>query len=144
MKDLGSLKKDGSVEPYVRFLLRDDNILVMKWKGFVKGDLIKEAHEVVLEILEKNKITGLIEDVIEFSGPFSEVNEWFISYWVPKALENGLKKAGVLMNSNIFTQLSVEALKENPTFKELGLGYRIFDKMDNAVNWLQGKDLVNS
>lgn len=144
MKDVGSLKKDGSVEPYVRFLLRDDNILVMKWKGFVKGDLIKEAHEVVLGLIDKHKIAGIIEDVVEFSGPFSEVNEWFISYWVPKALKNGLQKAAVLMNSNIFTQLSVEALKENPTFKELGLGYRIFDKMDLAISWLKDKELVNS
>lgn len=136
MKEIAALKKEGFDIPFVKFLLRKDNVLIMEWKGFVKADLIKEAHEKALSVIKENNVTGLVEDVVNFTGPFTEVNQWFISYWVPAALKVGLKKAGVLMSSSYFTQLSVEQLKENSEFKRLGLGYRIFGEMNKATDWL--------
>jgi hypothetical protein len=38
----------------------------------------------------------------------------------------------------------VQDLQENSTFKQLGLGYRIFGSLDNATNWLKENELVNS
>lgn len=144
MKTLATKQKADAKAPFVSFLLTEDNILIMRWKGFVKGDLIKEAHESVLKFIQEHEVNGIVEDVVDFTGPFSEVNEWFINYWVPKALKIGLKKAAVVMSKNIFTQLSVQDLQENPTFKELGLGYRIFGSLDDAVTWLKEKELINS
>jgi hypothetical protein len=142
-KELGALKRPGMSEPFVKFLLREDNILVMKWKGFVSGDSIKEAHTQVLEHLKKNQVTGLVEDVVDFTGPFHEVNTWFVQVWVPAALKNGLSKAAVIMSKSVFTQLSVNDLKENADFKKLGLGYRIFDRINPAAEWILAKELVS-
>lgn len=141
---LASKKKPGSSVPFLTFLLDQDNILIMKWHGFVKGEFIKEGHEDCLKYIQEHKITDLVEDVVDFSGPFAEVNDWFINYWVPKALQRGLKKAAVLMNKDVFTGLSVEALKENPEFKKLGLGYQIFGDMNDVIYWLREKEIVKS
>lgn len=143
-RELASKKKGGSSEPFITFFLQGEGTLTMEWKGFVKGELIKEGHEDALEYIQQHNITGIIEDVVDFSGPFTEVNDWFINYWVPKALQNGLKKAAVLMNKNLFTELSVEALKENPEFKKLGLGYRVFGDINNAMKWLKEEEVVSS
>jgi hypothetical protein len=144
MKELAILKKEGQTEPYVKFLLHQEGILIMQWKGFVKGDLIKHAHEVVFEHIKKHNITAIVEDVVNFSGPFQDVNAWFISTWVPQALSLGLTHAAVIMSKNFFTQLSVNDLKENPTFKQLGLAYRIFDNLDQSVGWIKEKELLKS
>lgn len=141
-REIATKKKNGSDQPYLRFIQQPNQILVMQWKGFVKADLIKEGHEDALRYIQQYQFKGIVEDVVDFSGPFTEVNEWFIQYWVPQALQRGLKKAAVLMNKNLFTQLSVEALKENPAFKQLGLGYRIFGELEEALSWLEHQDQV--
>ncbi len=142
MKEVASVKKGSNAEPFVKFLLCDDQVLIMQWKGFVNAELIKEAHEKVLVLIKDNRITGIVEDVVDFTGPFTEVNQWFITQWVPAALKLGLKKAAVLMSASIFTQLSVEMLKENPEFKKLGLGYQVFGQMEKASAWLTERNQV--
>jgi hypothetical protein len=140
MVEILTLKKQGTGVPFIRYFLREDNILILKWIGFSNAELIIKAHEEVYAMIEKRKITALVEDVTEFNGPFASVNQWFIDTWVPKATKSGLKKAGVIMNENVFTQLSADQLRDNPEFKKLGLGYRIFDKIDTAAAWIHEKE----
>ena len=144
MKEVASLTKDEGRDPFIKFLLRSDNVLIMQWKGFSKPEQIKQGHEKVLDLISEHKVEGIVEDIVNFTGPFSEVNQWFITNWVPRALKVGLKKAAVLMSTSVFTQLSVEQLKENTDFKKLGLGYRIFGEVEKAATWIKETEKVEA
>ncbi len=144
MKELASLTKDEGRDPFIKFLLRSDNVLIMQWKGFSKPEQIKQGHEKVLDLISEHKVEGIVEDIVNFTGPFSEVNQWFITNWVPRALKVGMKKAAVLMSTSVFTQLSVEQLKENTDFKKLGLGYRIFGEVEKAAAWIKETEKVEA
>lgn len=137
MKELQKLTKPGSKTPYLIFYLTDNNTLLFSWNGFLDVDNIIKVHEQSLDLIKKNKINNLIEDVRKFSGPFSKANDWFVNTYTPAILKLGVEKTAVILNDNVFTQLSVNDLKENPEFKKMGLSYRVFNSIDDANEWIR-------
>lgn len=137
MKELLKLTKPGSKSPYLVFSLIDNNTLLFNWNGFLDVDNIIKAHEQSLELIKKYKVVNLIEDVRKFSGPFSKANDWFINTYTPSIIKLGVSKTAVILNDNVFTELSVNDLKENPEFKKMGLLYRVFGSMEDATEWIR-------
>ncbi|ELR71791.1 hypothetical protein C900_02376 [Fulvivirga imtechensis AK7] len=137
MKELLKLTKAGSKSPYLVFHLIDNDTLLFNWNGFLDVDNIIKVHEQSLELIKKHKIVNLIEDVRKFSGPFSKANDWFINTYTPSIIKLGVKKTAVILNDNVFTELSVTDLKENPEFKKMGLLYRVFGSMEDATEWIR-------
>ena len=136
MKELLRLTHGSSKTPYLTFYLDEDNALIFKWKGFVTVESIIEAHKQAYDFIRKHRVNTLIEDVVDFTGPFQDANVWFITEFAPKVLKMGLNRCAVILGENIFTQLTVNKLKENPDFKQLGISYRVFDSMHSAKSWL--------
>lgn len=137
MKELLKLTKSGSKTPYLVFHLLENNTLLFSWNGFLDVENIIKTHEESLNLIKKHKIVNLIEDVRKFSGPFSKANDWFVNTYTPAILKLGVDKTAVILNDNVFTQLSVNDLKENPEFKKMGLSYRVFNTIDDATAWIQ-------
>lgn len=137
MKELLKLTKSGSKTPYLVFYLLENNTLLFSWNGFLDVENIIKTHEESLNLIKKHKIVNLIEDVRKFSGPFSKANDWFVNTYTPAILKLGVDKTAVILNDNVFTQLSVNDLKENPEFKKMGLSYRVFNTIDDASEWIQ-------
>ena len=127
MKELLKLTKSGSKVPYLTFSLASKNTLLFNWNGFLDVENIIKAHEQSIELIKQHNITSLIEDVRKFSGPFSKANDWFIKTYAPTIIKMGVDKTAVILNDNVFTQLSVNDLKENPEFKKMGLLYKVFN-----------------
>ncbi|UII34988.1 hypothetical protein LVD17_14345 [Fulvivirga ulvae] len=136
MKELLKLTKSGSKVPYLTFSLADNNTLMFNWNGFLDVENIIKAHEESLELIKKHNVSHLIEDVRKFSGPFSKANDWFIKTYAPAIIKMGVTKTAVILNENVFTQLSVNDLKENPEFKKMGLLYKVFNSEHDANEWL--------
>lgn len=136
MKELLKLTKGTTGTPYLTFYHEAPDTLVLKWKGFVSVDLIVEAHKKSFDLIKNNRVTKMIEDVQDFTGPFSEANQWFIETYAPKVKRLGINHTAVILSQNIFTQLTVNQLKENEDFKKIGISYRVFESINLAKNWL--------
>lgn len=144
MKELLKLTKGTTGAAYLTFYHETPDILTLEWKGFVTVDLIVEAHKKSLDLIKNNRVTKIIEDVQNFTGPFSEANKWFIETYAPKVKRLGINHTAVILSSNIFTQLTVNQLKENEDFKKIGISYRVFESMNLAKNWLSESSNVVS
>ena len=136
MKELLKLTKPNTKTPYLTFY-QDNDILIFGWNGFLDVENIIKCHEQSLDLIKKHNITKIIEDVRKFSGPFSKANDWFVRTYAPSIIKLGVTKTAVILNDNVFTQLSVNDLKENPEFKQMGLLYRVFNSDYDANEWLE-------
>ena len=135
MKQLLKLSKTNSSEAYLTFYLEDDDTLVFKWRGFVTVDLVILAHKKSLDLIRTNGVKKIIEDVKDFTGPFRDANDWFIESYAPSIKALGVRQTAVILSSNIFTQLTINQLKENPDFKRVGISYRVFESTEDAKKW---------
>ena len=137
MTELLKLSKSGNKKPYLTFYLKNETTILFKWDGFLDVENIVKAHETSLDLIRKHQVSRLIEDVSDFSGPFSKANDWFVTTYTPAIIKLGVRKTAVVLNDNFFTQLSVNDLKENPEFKKMGLLYRVFNSVKDAEEWFE-------
>lgn len=111
------------------------HILLQEWKGFCMPIELKEGHQKVIDLVTEHKFTHLISVIIELEGAFDEVNEWFLKEFNPKMVELGMTYEAIIQSKNLFSQLSAEDLVEDSTLKEIGYYMRLFDSVENALEW---------
>jgi hypothetical protein len=111
------------------------HILLQEWKGFCMPKELKEGHQKVIDLVIEHHFTHLISVIVELEGSFDEVNEWFLKEFNPKMVALGMKYEAIIQSQNLFSQLSAEELVENSELKEIGYYMRLFDSIENALEW---------
>jgi len=106
-------------------------------KGFCLPKEIKALHYQIIDLVEKNKFTHLISDIVEVEGAFGEMTEWFLTEFNPKMVELGMTYEAIIQSKNLFSQLSAEDLVENSQLKEIGYHMRLFDSAEKALEWFE-------
>ncbi|AFM03918.1 hypothetical protein Fleli_1495 [Bernardetia litoralis DSM 6794] len=113
------------------------HILIQEWKGFCMPKELKEGHQKVIDLVTKHQFTHLISVIVELEGAFEEVNEWFLKDFNPKMVDLGMEYEAIIQSKNLFSQLSAEDLVEDSTLKEIGYHMRLFDSIENALEWFE-------
>ena len=106
------------------------------WKGFQTVDNVKFGCEKMLELLKQKKISRVLNDNRQVTGPWQGAAEWGAKEWFPRMFAAGLTHFAWIQSTSVFSQLySGKALSEtNESWKTQGI--RTFDDPELARNWV--------
>lgn len=106
----------------------------IEWLG--KANLVEyqSAFKALLEEQRKNPIHYYLTDIRKQSVVSPENRKWFESVAIPKAIEQGLKKAAVVMDGNVFKKYYINVILN--TTKKYGLPLKVFAAEKDAIEWL--------
>ena len=110
-------------------------LIYAEWKGYHTVEDVQRGCLTILEFLETNKgkYTGLVSDISKVEGAWEEANGWIATEFIPRAIAAGLRKIGHLLGSDVFSQMSDEALRVNLAGI---ITIASFDKSEEVLKWL--------
>ncbi len=117
--------------------IHDYKMAVVAWKNFVTITT-EEYQRVFNEILDFTKSIGVVNFISDsrLGGVVSpEDRKWFQENAVPRAAENGLKRAALVIKKDVFKKYYMNAILKVINRKE-NYETRIFYNYDEAFNWL--------
>ncbi|WP_154657171.1 hypothetical protein [Hugenholtzia roseola] len=130
-------------KPFLKlYHLPEIEALQGEWSGYATTEELIQSHKALLTYMKDLKIKYWISDARQFEGPFDGANEYFATEWIPACVQMGLRYAGFIMSSDIFTQLSAEDLAANPAMVKMGFYMRIFGNIPDAKAWFREEELA--
>lgn len=122
-------------EVYLTILLNKDLGCIHDiWTGpFETQENFRKGLELIVEELEKNKVTKWLADLREMKGSWDFNRSWMVNVLMPKAKTAGLKNEAIVIPKEMFSKLSTV---ETISMLE-GYTIRQFDDIELARKWLQ-------
>lgn len=128
--------KKGEVYYTVKYL-EEKNIAYSNWKAtFLTVEQVKEGALLGLQVIKDNAAVGLINDNRELEGSWDGANDWIAEFWMPQAIEAGLKKFAHILAADLFAQLSAEFMEDNQDDITSEFQLKMFDNYEDAEKWV--------
>lgn len=104
------------------------------WTGpFETQENFKFGLKLIVDEIEKNKVTKWLADLREMKGSWDFNRTWMVEELMPRAFRAGLKFEAVVLPKETFSKLStVETIALLDGFM-----LRQFDDLDSAKDWLR-------
>jgi hypothetical protein len=112
--------------------------LVFNWKGILPSPAFREVHQKALQLIRNNKLTKILGDTTNMKTMGSEDIAWMNSYWMPSAIEAGLRHGAIIKSNNSFNRMTVDAVVEKVKPEEVRISY--FNNYEAARFWLKNCD----
>lgn len=109
--------------------------IIMHWVGFSTHEEIILGVETGLECLIETGSSRWIADASKMEGGFSDLNDWFVEDWTPRAQKAGLRKIAFVVSSDVFTEFSTQEYAENNP----DLENPHFQSLEEAIDWIKDK-----
>lgn len=113
---------------------RDLNLVHFVWKKRAVGDFYRNAFMDAVEFTRCNRARYFLSDISKQGIISPNDRKWFEFEAIPKAVENGLRKVGTIVDSNTFKTYYLNILAKR--FKEQGVSLRYFKSEGSAMDWL--------
>lgn len=108
----------------------ENKYLYCNWLGFQNKDSIMKSGVIILDLLKQKKVSKVLNDNSQVTGPWQEAAEWTATVWFPKMIESGLKHFAWIFSPNIFAELSAKkAMPSSGIVKS-------FNSYNDALSWL--------
>lgn len=105
------------------------------WKRKTSTEEYQYAFITLLEYSKKNTTDNFLSDIRNQSVVSPENRKWFESDMLPKAIENGLKRAAVVFDGNVFKKYYLNMIiKVTNKFK---MPLKMFATEEEAIQWFQ-------
>lgn len=105
------------------------------WKRKTSTEEYQYAFITLLDYSKKNTTDNFLSDIKNQSVVSPENRKWFESDMLPKAIENGLKRAAVVFDGNVFKKYYINMIiKVTNKFK---MPLKMFSSEEEAINWFQ-------
>ena len=106
------------------------------WNGFLSGEIMHNAVQHCIQLLEKEKPLNWLADNRKMKAIRKKDQEWMQAYMIPKIVASPLRKMATLISEDIFNQMAVDALfvKANNIIR---FDHRYFKKEEEALAWLK-------
>jgi hypothetical protein len=95
----------------------------------------QNAFEVMIEYSKKHTIDNFLSDIRNQGVVSPENRKWFESVMIPKAIDNGLKRAAVVFDGNVFKKYYVNMILQ--VINKFGIPMKLFSTEEDAVKWFQ-------
>ena len=82
------------------------NRMDVDWTGFQDMETVKAGCLIMLDIMERNKCSRIVNDNSHVLGNWSEAAEWVGNIWFPMMEKSGLKYFAHVFSPSTFSQLS--------------------------------------
>jgi hypothetical protein len=105
-------------------------ILYCTWIGFQEAGPLKDACNMIYELLKKTKCSKIFNDNTHVIGSWNHSTEWIKTYLFPLLVEAGLKKLAWIFSDDISSQIS--AYRVTPSISVV----KTFLSKEEALAWL--------
>lgn len=109
------------------------------WKGKATTEEYQHAFIIVLDNAKKNPTTNFLSDIRNQSVVSPENRKWFETEMLPAAIEEGLKRAAVVFDGNVFKKYYLNMIIK--VSNKFGMPLKMFNSEEQAVEWFKGKDV---
>ena len=116
----------------------EGKIVRKTFSGFIMGEEMKAAFNAGLTCLQKNKGCKWLSDNRYVKVYKQEDSEWINTIWFPQTKRAGWKYWAVLEPKDFYGQMSMNKFIKD--FAGQGITLKVFNEMDQAIEWLQGVD----
>jgi hypothetical protein len=108
--------------------------LVNKWITNPTSAEFREGMEILLQAMIHFKTSKMVSDTTYMGALLPEDQEWAASHWYIRASKIGFSHNGIIIPSDIFTEMSVQgtldAIEDKVTVT------RYFDNLEDAMVWI--------
>lgn len=106
------------------------NYLYCNWLGFQNKESIIKSGNTILDLVKQKKVTKVLNDNSQVTGPWQEAADWTATVWFPNMVAAGLKHFAWIFSNNIFSELSAKkAMPASDVVKS-------FNSYNDAHRWL--------
>ncbi|MEM6800322.1 MAG: LytTR family DNA-binding domain-containing protein [Bacteroidota bacterium] len=120
---------------YVSMKYYKDSFLYIDWKGYISVDQVKEACEIILDIVVSKNCFYAINDNRKVKGSWTQAIKWLEHDFMPRVVSKGIKKIAFLYSPHQSARYSVDRLLEvNDQYEA-----QTFDDYQEACRWLKGQ-----
>jgi hypothetical protein len=118
---------------YIDLSYAKADILFHGWVGFRTNDQMKEIlNGHFRDVFDDYRCKCMLTDCSRMKGSFSEINEWYISSFMPELASLGLQYNAIILPVDNLAQISVRDWKEKcKVVKSV-----TFNSLSDAINWL--------
>ena len=116
----------------------EDELVQVTWKK-ISGKLPVEEYQKMFEVslefqaANKDKIKFFLSDIRLQAVLSPDYRKWFQEVAMPNAIKNGIVKAGVLFEGNVFQKYYLNNIMN--TTKKFGVSMKFFGKREDAIKW---------
>lgn len=125
-------------ENYVRITYRQ-NIKTVKvvWVGSFSKDQYQHAVEAALDfqLKEKFPVDNYLSDILKQGIVNPESRKWFEQVAMPRAVKQGLKRAAIIFDGNVFKKYYINLILQATNAYKLPL--KFFSTEEDALKWFQ-------
>jgi len=108
------------------------------WKRKTTTEEYQYAFITLLEYSKSNRTDNFLSDIRKQSVVSPENRKWFEQEMLPKAIDAGLKRAGVIFDGNVFKKYYINMIIK--VSNKFGLPLKVFNSEQDAIEWFKGKD----
>lgn len=105
----------------------------IEWKGKVSTDDYQDAFIKLLEYVKGKNVKYYLADITKQSVVSPDNRKWFEEYVLPEAVKNGLKKAAVVFDGNIFKKYYLNMILK--VTNKYNVPLKTFTKEEDAIEW---------
>ncbi|MEJ7560502.1 MAG: ATP-binding protein [Pedobacter sp.] len=107
--------------------------LDVDWTGYQNFDSVKKCGLIMLEMLQKNNCTMVLNDNTHVLGSWSEAADWIGEEWFPMMAKAGLKHFAWVYSPSVFSRLAAD--KSGSTAAS-NVTIKFFNDIEAARGWL--------
>lgn len=114
----------------------------IEWKRKTSTEEYQFAYMTVLEHAKKYPSDNFLSDITNQSVVSPENRKWFETEMIPKAIEAGLKRVGVVFDGNVFKKYYLNMILK--VINKFGIPMKLFSSEEEAIEWFKGKDVAEA
>ncbi len=116
------------------FYDQQNNWLDACWTGFQNFNSVKEGCLIILDLMQKNNCTNVLNDNSKVLGNWSEASDWGANVFFPMMEKAGLKHFAWIYSKSVFSKM---AANKSIDIKDSKTTFQFFESKEHAMNWLR-------
>lgn len=107
----------------------------IQWKRKTSLEEYQYAFITLVEFAKSHETQNFLSDIREQSVVSPENRKWFEEEMIPKAIDVGLQRAGVIFDGNVFKKYYLNMIIK--VTNKFGLPLKIFNTEEEAIEWFK-------
>ncbi|OFX85881.1 MAG: hypothetical protein A2W99_17285 [Bacteroidetes bacterium GWF2_33_16] len=108
---------------------------IVVWKHKPENAEYQNAFEVMIEYSKKHPVENFLSDIRNQGVVSPDNRKWFETVMIPKAIKNGLKRAAVIFDGNVFKKYYINMIIQ--VINKYGIPMKLFNTEEDAIIWFK-------
>ena len=108
---------------------------IVVWKHKPENAEYQNAFEVMIEYSKKHPVENFLSDIRNQGVVSPDNRKWFETVMIPKAIKNGLKRAAVIFDGNVFKKYYINMIIQ--VINKYGIPMKLFNTEEDAITWFK-------